>query len=411
MVEYNPYIYLWGLGNDAYPFQDLKSLKGVSSVTGAFLIDSNTETDRLNQEWYDSISYIKEYTGKFWLSIGGANGPHYWDKWSVDKFVEIFKKDVLNEVDVYGIDWDIEGPDLYHPKNIKWANEVSKKLKEYKPNLKFSLTIPVASYRSKWDIGGLTSQGLEAVRIFKTDLQSVLDCINLMTMNFGTIPNEMGKATILAIEETEKQLKQIGFRDPIRKMSACPMLGFNDIQNNITKVSDFVEIYEYAKKRNMYDLRSWALNRDNAYSGKYAGLPVNSMLNEKDFEFAHSIGVFPLKNSGVSNLLPEKLPEEPEKLPASLTVEERFNQGFLEMVQSINTNPIPEKLPEEPEKLPEEPEEPEKLPEEPEEPEKLPVIKTPDIEWILGLTEIQKTKCYISFCKKSKVMEIMKFCN
>jgi len=97
MVEYNPYVYLWGLGNDVYPFEELDELKGVSSVIGSFLINSNAaEPDKLNPEWYNAIPYIKKYHGKFWISIGGANGPHFWESWDINKFVEVMKTDVLD---------------------------------------------------------------------------------------------------------------------------------------------------------------------------------------------------------------------------------------------------------------------------------------------------------------------------
>ncbi|EXF25830.1 glycosyl hydrolase family 18 [Nesterenkonia sp. AN1] len=175
---------------------------------------------------------------------------------------------VIERYDLDTIDLDIEGPALEDPESNALRAEavalLQKKLAAAGKPLAVWLTLPVIP-------SGLTADGRDVV-IGMLDSGADLAGVNLMTMNYGQARDSrsMFDASAASLHATHRQLgimyEQAGI--PLSsaslwgKLGATPMVGQNDVVDEVFTVDDAQRFNEFAVENGVGRMSMWSLNRD-----------------------------------------------------------------------------------------------------------------------------------------------------
>lgn len=229
-----------------------------------------------NNHLKEEIQFIQEHGGNIIISTGGAGGKELIKSYSPD---ECFKY-ITYFIDNYNIKWfdfDIEGSDISNNEHINKRIQLIKKLKLKYPDIFISFTLPVSP-------DGFHNEALNLIK--RTLYNTTIDCINLMTMDFGIYyaPNgstEMAKYCIQCIESVHEQLHDL--TDKNIKIGCTPMIGVNDLTDEIFNLSNANELINYCiNSDKVYLLSFWCINRDNGNNinqsyadSKYSGIKQN----------------------------------------------------------------------------------------------------------------------------------------
>jgi chitinase len=146
-------------------------------------------------------------------------------------------------------------------------------------NLAIWLTLPVSP-------AGLTEEGTNAVTIM---LQNGVDLagVNVMTMDYGQSRAQgqsMYDASERALIETHRQLgilydqadTHLNSASLWKKIGATPMIGQNDIADEIFTLDDAVKLNKFAIDNGMVHLAMWSANRDIQCGDNYVNVNVVS---------------------------------------------------------------------------------------------------------------------------------------
>lgn len=214
------------------------------------------------------------------ISFGGAGA----DKKSLayvcdEKSLFSAYKNILDSFKIEWIDFDIEGKMLdENSSNIKRFKVLKKLQNSY--NIKISLTLPVMPYGFDEKVMNLIKLAYE----FNLSIASY----NLMLMDYGEEypANDKNKTLMFeysksAIESANKNLKQLfsSKDDFYDKIGAVPMIGVNDVTNEIFYKEDFFKLKNYVYQKEMPLFSFWSILRDRR--GK--DLDTSSGLNSKEY--------------------------------------------------------------------------------------------------------------------------------
>ena len=177
---------------------------------------------------------------------------------------------VINRYALDVVDLDIEGQ-ASGPGAADVRARAIARLQAERPDgrpLRVWLTLPVAR-------DGLSSAG-------KTSVQTMLDAgveltgVNIMTMNFGPLPNgeNMLSASRHAAEATYKTLEQLYSEagkpaeagNVWKSIGLTPMIGDNDVEGNLFSLQDAKGLNSFANEHQVGRLSLWSVNRDTACS-------------------------------------------------------------------------------------------------------------------------------------------------
>lgn len=233
----------------------------------------------------DEINRIRENGGDVIVSFGGAAGVPLAEKIKdVNKLVEAYQY-VIDTYKLKWIDFDVEGMWVAHPESIDRRNKAIKILQKNNPDLKIAYCLPVLP-------SGLTADGVNVLKNAVENSVSI-DLVNIMTMDFGdnaappSIP--MGTHIINSAENLFNQLVQIYPEKSVNELwkmiGLTPMIGYNDVQSEITTLNDIANVIYFAKEREIGLLSFWSITRDfpgshGVVSPKHNGL---SHVNNYDF--------------------------------------------------------------------------------------------------------------------------------
>ncbi len=274
-----------------FPFEHLGSTSSPHVVL-SFIVASKTDPCTSTWGTYFSldeagnkldldrrIARLKQLGGQVAISFGGALN----DELSVGCIDENTLLDayqsVIDRYEVNTIDLDLEGESLGNEEVILrrakaiatlQSNRIAKKEK-----LSVWLTLPVSP-------GGLTEQGTKAVEIMLSNGVSLAG-VNVMTMDYsnGKAPEQtMISASTEGIIQTHRQLgilyKQASIdlsdRAIWRKIGATPMIGQNDIVNEVFTLQDAKELNNFALEHGLGRISMWSANRDIPCGDNYADL-------------------------------------------------------------------------------------------------------------------------------------------
>ncbi len=141
------------------------------------------------------------------------------------------------------------------------------------------LTLPAAP-------SGLTSDGTTAVAQF---LAAGVDLagVNAMTMDYGEArgsSQSMYSASVQALQEVQRQLGVLYQRagTPLgdgtlwHKVGATPMIGQNDVRDEVFSLTDARKLNAWARDRGLGRMSMWSLNRDTTCGSNYVNLSTVS---------------------------------------------------------------------------------------------------------------------------------------
>ena len=186
---------------------------------------------------------------------------------------------VLDRYDVSTIDLDIEGANLADTaagqRRADAIATVQQQRRVAGDDLAVWLTLPVIP-------SGLTEDGTTAV-------QQMIDAgvdvagVNVMTMNYGQSKEEdesMADASIRALTSVHRQLRvmyqladiELANATLWRKIGATPMIGQNDVVDEVFTLADARELNAWAVKTGVGRMSMWSLNRDVPCGPNYVDL-------------------------------------------------------------------------------------------------------------------------------------------
>lgn len=204
---------------------------------------------------------------------------------------------VIDRYDVTTIDLDIEGVNLSNAvageRRAAAISSLQKQRRSDGKPLAVWLTLPVLPT-------GLTQDGTDFV-------QQMLDAgvdiagVNVMTMNYGLSRSKgdsMADASISALKATHRQLGiiydqagiQLSDRTLWRKIGATPMMGQNDVFDDVFAMDDAEQLNQFAVEEGIGRMSAWSLNRDVQCGPNYVNLrrvsDACSGIEQGDLRFA-----------------------------------------------------------------------------------------------------------------------------
>ena len=222
------------------------------------------------------IARLQQQGGEPIVSFGGLLNDELATACSDEtKLVDAYQS-VIDRYSLTTIDLDIEAGNLADTESgerrAKAIASLQKSQKAAGENLAVWLTLPVAPT-------GLTELGTDAVSAF-LDAGVDLAGVNVMTMDYGDSRVEgqsMLDASTDALEQTHRQLGILYSRAKIdltsdtlwTKIGATPMIGQNDVEDEIFSLADAKAFNTYVKQHNLGRMSMWSLNRDVTCSPNY----------------------------------------------------------------------------------------------------------------------------------------------
>ena len=229
------------------------------------------------------IARLQQQEGKLAVSFGGAlNSELALVCTDHDALFNAYKS-VIDRYNISTIDLDLENESLRNTEAaVRRAEVIARLQKAYEAdgkNLVVWLTLPVAPQ-------GLTKEGTDAVAQMlaaKVDLAGV----NVMTMDYGGSKEEtmsMADASKLALTETHRQLGilyrlagiNLDTQSVWAKIGATPMIGQNDVVNEVFNLDDAVALNLFAQERGVGRMSMWSANRDISCGENYVDLKIVS---------------------------------------------------------------------------------------------------------------------------------------
>ncbi|WP_141399314.1 chitinase, partial [Curtobacterium sp. 'Ferrero'] len=278
-----------------FAFEDVKSAKG-RDVMLSFVVADHDEactptwgaayslqgaSDTLDLD--RRIARLQQQKGEVGVSFGGqANDELATTCTDASQLVDAYET-VVQRYDVSTVDFDVEGDDLTnHDAGERRANAV-KKLQDARRAaghpLAVWLTLPAAP-------AGLTSDGTTAVAQF---LKAGVDLagVNAMTMDYGDGKGgsqRMYSASVQTLQEVQRQLgvlyrragTPLGDATLWHKVGATPMIGQNDVQDEVFSLADARKLNAWARERGLGRMSMWSLNRDTTCGSNYVNLSTVS---------------------------------------------------------------------------------------------------------------------------------------
>ncbi|ODV64214.1 glycoside hydrolase family 18 protein, partial [Ascoidea rubescens DSM 1968] len=294
-----PYLYLWGKGNTEYykisTLTEAHQKLGLNTVTLAFVVNSVDDIHR----WEDDIRNFYSITnnnGNIILSFGGALGNYLSNFLNEDEEFEAILN-ILRQYNINAIDYDIEGSNLT---NLTLINQIGRVLSRLQSALQNNLYISLTL--SSHPNLGLTNDAIHCIQTIQ-GYNVNITLINAMAMDYymslDDIPyaNTWGQAAIKVIELMKAQLHSHVFpnrsaQEIYKSIGICPMIGKND-DNSVFTQSDFVELLNFVRYRDIGLLTFWALNRDQVIAEEDLNKPemsiaISSFSQSNDFEYSRT---------------------------------------------------------------------------------------------------------------------------
>lgn len=229
------------------------------------------------------IARLQQQGGRIAVSFGGAVNSELALLCTDDDLLFDAYKSVIERYNINTIDLDLENTGLTDREAAKRRADVVAKLQaDYlsrDEHLAVWLTLPVAPH-------GLTIDGTDAVAQI---LESGVDLagVNVMTMDYGGSKDErdsMFEASRKALTETHRQIgvlyEQAGISlssgSVWKKIGATPMIGQNDVLNEIFTLEDARALNQFAQEKGVGRMSMWSANRDIPCGENYVDVKVVS---------------------------------------------------------------------------------------------------------------------------------------
>ncbi|MBX6385513.1 MAG: fibronectin type III domain-containing protein [Microbispora sp.] len=278
-----PYLYM-GWGNPPNPVTVMNAT-GVKQFTMAFMLSGGGCTPA----WDGSrplsgspdataISQIKAAGGNVQISFGGWQGNKLGPNCSSSSAFASAVQQVINAYNPAVVDFDIENTDEFENEAVQDRILGGLKIvKQNNPNVKVVVTFGTTTTGPSW-------WGTRLINQSKA-LGVNIDNYTIMPFDFGGGAN-MYQNTVNAAEGLKNALKAAwGWSDAqaYAHMGISGMNGLSD-QQELTSVSTWTQIRDWAKSKGLGRLAFWAVNRDRGCPG--GGVVSNcSGIAQNDWDF------------------------------------------------------------------------------------------------------------------------------
>jgi hypothetical protein len=253
------------------------------------------------QHMLEQIRQIRNAGGDVSVSFGGANGIELAEAINdVDLLVAEYSK-VIDLYSLTRIDFDIEGAAVGHAKSVDVRNQAIAKLNKKYKKLQITYCLPVLPI-------GLTLSGELLARNAKKNNAKIYSW-NGMSMDFGdsAAPDPEGRMAsyiIMSSENLRTQILSAGIPNP--NIGTIPMIGVNDVQSEVFRISDAQKVYEFFKKTPwMVYVGFWSINRDKQGVNTGAN-PFDSGIRQNPWDFTNTF-----QGKIVKELEPSQRPNPP----------------------------------------------------------------------------------------------------
>lgn len=229
------------------------------------------------------IARLQQQGGSVAVSFGGLNNDELAVRCTDVGSLKRAYHSVVERYKINTIDLDLEGSGLISEEvNNRRAVALAKLQDERKlddKKLAIWVTLPVTPQ-------GLSEDGTDAVAQLLAggvDLAGV----NIMTMDYGASKSKgdsMASASKKALTETVRQMGVIYQAAGIHlsnatlwsKIGTTPMIGQNDIRDEVFTLADAKELNEFAHDRGVGRVSMWSANRDVACGSNYVNVKIVS---------------------------------------------------------------------------------------------------------------------------------------
>jgi chitinase len=228
------------------------------------------------------IARLEQQGGRIAISFGGLHNSDL--ALECDDHEELLAayQSVIDRYSVNTIDIDLEGASLTDSVAAKRRADViaelQAKFRQEGKSLAVWLTLPVIP-------SGLTKDGTDAVTVMLANGVDLAG-VNIMAMDYGPARggDSMYEASKKALMETHRQLGVLYEESGInltgaslwKKMGVTPMIGQNDIVEEIFTADDAAALNAYAQEQGVGRMSMWSANRDVPCGENYVDTKVVS---------------------------------------------------------------------------------------------------------------------------------------
>lgn len=271
------------------------------------------------------IARYRQQGGEVAISFGGQLNDELSVVCKDEEALTKAYTDIIDHYNINTIDLDIEGGALADKESItrraKVISQIQKKFRSEERDLAVWITLPVAPQ-------GLTQDGTTAVsEMIKAGVD--LAGVNVMTMDYGDSKEKgqsMSQASIEALNETHRQIGIIYSQSGInlsnqsvwKKIGTTPMIGQNDVINEIFTLDDAKELSLFVTKNKISRVSTWSANRDIPCGENYVNTSIVSDscsgIKQDRFAFADILGnnlTGKIGNNAKTRTSPDPIEEKP----------------------------------------------------------------------------------------------------
>jgi hypothetical protein len=275
-ARFSPYVDV-GLGHP-FDFAAAARQTSVKSYTLGFIVASGGCAaawggGRALDSGYPSaqIAALRHQGGDVRVSFGGREGSELAGGCtSVSDLTRAYQT-VVDRYRLTEVDFDLEGAALSDPIAMtrRWQSikSVQDRAGSGGARLDLSLTLPTAPQ-------GLTAPGLAAVRAARAAGVRV-DHLNVLAMDFGDGPapapaGRMASYVEQAAMSVQRQVGALlggGGAATWDRLSVTPMIGVNDVSDEVFTLGDARSLLGFARDRGLGQLSMWSITRDKRCPG------------------------------------------------------------------------------------------------------------------------------------------------
>jgi len=276
--------YVWLGSNDGFQMTQCEEATGQKHYTLAFVIADKDGKAAwfgrvpIDKNLYaDQIEAIRKHGGDVIISFGGAAGPELALANNDAQKLETEYQSVVDHYKFTWLDFDIEGKALSDDDVNVRRNLAIAGLQKKNSQLRITFTLPVnPNGISKHSQSLLADAKAKGVKIYSA---------NIMVMDFGARTSKDKKMADLAIASALKTHEQIAAIDPAIQVGLCPMIGQNDVKEEIFTLDDARALRDWAAGQPwICSFSFWSGNRDTGKPGRREGT-TRSGINQQPWEF------------------------------------------------------------------------------------------------------------------------------
>jgi len=240
------------------------------------------------------VQGVRNAGGDVIISLGGASGTElaHSSACRTASQLQAAYQAVINKYHPLALDLDIEGSAVNNPirsdgvNSVDLRNQALRSLATANPGLKIHFTLPVLPT-------GLVPSGFNLLQSIARNSTPVA-VINIMAMDYGSANDNGGQMGVSAIQAAQNVRTQIQSAGLTASVGVTPMIGVNDVNTEIFKLSDAQMLLDFANSNSFVTRISyWSVSRDNGGCPN-AGFasPTCSGIAQADWAFARLLVVF-----------------------------------------------------------------------------------------------------------------------